>query len=289
MKQLLQLIALLISCNVLAVEDRGLFWRVQSPTATVYLLGSIHFADKSFYPLREAIEQAFLQADNLVLEVNMNADGIEQTRHLIQVDGNYHGEEMIRDHISADTYTKLNAVLQKLGIAYSLVERQKPGLLMMTLTSVQMMKMGFAPEQGIDAYFLRRAQTLGKPVLELESIEQQMHLMLNMSDGDLLLRESLTSLEQVEASMRSLVDSWKLGDAASMDKLIFEDTLQQYPDYQSIYEILFFKRNIAMAKKIQQYLTTNNSYFVVVGAGHLIGAKGIVTLLNNNGHKVSRF
>ncbi len=31
-----------------AVNDRALFWQVQSDTANVYLLGSIHYADESF-------------------------------------------------------------------------------------------------------------------------------------------------------------------------------------------------------------------------------------------------
>lgn len=289
MKRLLQLLALLISCNALAAEDRGLLWRVESPTATVYLLGSIHFADKSFYPLRKDIEQAFLQADNLVVEVDMNADRIEQIRSLIQAEGHYPEGETIRDHISVNTYTSLQTQLEKLSIPYALVEQQKPGILMMTLTSVQMMKMGFAPEQGIDAYFLRRAQALHKPVLELESVSQQMQLMLGMSDGDLLLQESLTGLGQVEESMRALVASWKQGDAVKMNQLVFDDVLKQHPEYQSIYQALFFKRNIAMAEKIQQYLTTQENYFVVVGAGHMIGEQGIAAILNNAGHAVARF
>ena len=41
------------SFQVIASEDRALFWRVDAAEATVYLFGSIHFADESFYRSEE--------------------------------------------------------------------------------------------------------------------------------------------------------------------------------------------------------------------------------------------
>src|SRR3989442_1652112 len=38
---------------------RFLLWKVASPTATVYLLGSVHVATPEFYPLPDAMESAF--------------------------------------------------------------------------------------------------------------------------------------------------------------------------------------------------------------------------------------
>ena len=60
-----------------AENDRAFFWKVSTveggqDAATVYLMGSIHFADKSFYPLRKEIEQAFDQSDYLVVELDVN-------------------------------------------------------------------------------------------------------------------------------------------------------------------------------------------------------------------------
>jgi uncharacterized protein YbaP (TraB family) len=48
---------------------------------------------------------------------------------------------------------------------------------------------------------------------------------------------------------------------------------------------LLTDRNYKMAGKIEQYLTTDNTYFVVVGAGHLVGDEGIVRLLQTKGYK----
>ena len=70
-----------------AVNDRALFWQVQSDTAKVYLLGSIHFADESFYPLRNKIEQAFNTSDYLVVEINIDEDKAQKYRELMQQQG----------------------------------------------------------------------------------------------------------------------------------------------------------------------------------------------------------
>jgi hypothetical protein len=289
MKRLSQLLVLLICFNAYAAQDQGLLWRAQSATATVYLLGSIHYADDGFYPLRRQIEQAFDQADRLVVEVNMDAAGVDRVKQLIEKQGSYQGSDTIRNHIHADTHANLLKQLQQLNIPYALVAQQKPGILIMTLTSAQLMRQGFNPEQGIDAHFLRRAQAQKKPVLELETIEQQLNLLLNIADGDLLLQETLSESEQMEETMSSLVRDWKKGDEKRLNTLLFDDVLAQYPAYLSIYEQLFFRRNLAMAEKIEHYLQTDHSYFVIIGAGHLLGDKGVVALLNNKGHKVVRF
>ena len=289
MKYLALIIIVLLSFNVQAAQDRGLFWRVQSKTATVYLLGSIHFADASFYPMRKNIQQAFDHSDNLVVEVKMDTAGIAQARKMIQKEGVYHGNDTIRDHLKADTYASLRKQLQQLEIPYSMVEHQKPGMLIMTLTAAQMMQLGFKADDGIDIHFIHRAEAQKKPVLELETIQQQLNLLLKIADGDLLIQETLSDFDQTDDTMRSLVQSWKQGDEKRLNTILFDDVLARHPSYLSLYKQLFFRRNIAMAKKIEGYLKTDKRYFVVVGAGHLIGDKSVVALLNRNGYKAVRF
>src|SRR5690349_22883151 len=52
-------------------RTQGLLYKVESTTATVYVLGSIHVADASLYPLDPRILSAFEQADTLVLETEL--------------------------------------------------------------------------------------------------------------------------------------------------------------------------------------------------------------------------
>src|SRR5437879_5160229 len=54
---------------------RFLMWKATSPTATVYLVGSIHVGNSSMYPLPREVESVFVAAKVLAVEINIkNAD-----------------------------------------------------------------------------------------------------------------------------------------------------------------------------------------------------------------------
>ena len=279
---------ILFIASATAFNDRALFWQVQSDTAKVYLLGSIHYADESFYPLRREIEQAFYSSGHLVVEINIDADKAQRYRELMQQKGSYQGEATIRDDISEETYRQLQYRLRRLGMPLDMVHKQKPGMLVLTLTAVQVMKMGFMPELGIDAYFLKRAVDSKKNIIELETVDEQMDIFLNVSDGDILLRETLHSLDEADMLMMHMTRCWKRGDEACLENILFEDAMTRYPSIISIYDELFFKRNESMANDIKRFLEGEGTYFVVIGAGHLVGDKGIPVLLRNAGFDVGR-
>jgi len=271
-----------------AVNDRALFWQVQSENATVYLLGSIHYADESFYPLRREIEQAFNSSAHLVVEINIDDEKAQRYRELVQQKGSYQGEATIRDDISEETYRQLQYRLRRLGMPLEMLHKQKPGIVVLTLTAVQVMKMGFMPELGIDAHFLKKAVHSKKNIIELETVDDQMDIFLNITDGDLLLRETLHSLDDAEILMMDMTHCWKRGDEACLEKILFEDAVTRYPSFIRIYDDLFFKRNENMANAIKGFLDGKGTYFVVIGAGHLVGDKGIPNLLTKAGYEVRR-
>ena len=64
--------SLVVSSGAYAENDKAFVWQVSSEQATVYLMGSIHFADKSFYPLRKEIEEAYSRSNALVVEMDIN-------------------------------------------------------------------------------------------------------------------------------------------------------------------------------------------------------------------------
>jgi len=268
-----------------AENDRAFFWQVTSGQATVYLMGSIHFADKSFYPLRPEIEQAFRRSDALVVELDISKVDSRKYNQLLQ-GGMYKNGRTIKDALSEETWLQLRQRLRHLNVPYDSVKNYKPGILVLTLSAVQVMKMGFDPALGIDAYFLAGAGQ--KKIIELETLEQQINLFLNIPDGDLLLKESLYSLDEAEILMAEMVRYWKTGDEKKMKKMLFDDALREYPAFSKIYDSLFYARNENMTKKIEKMLKQSGRYFVVVGSGHLIGERGIVDTLRKNGYEVTR-
>jgi len=146
-----------------AENDKAFFWQVTSgqgvaQQATVYLMGSIHFADKSFYPLRWEIEDAFRRSDSLVVELDISKTDHQQYNQLLARQGIYSDGTTIKDIVSEQTWLQLRQRLRHLNIPYDSIKNYKPGVLVLTLSAIQVMKMGFDPNLGIDAYFLSKAE-----------------------------------------------------------------------------------------------------------------------------------
>jgi len=280
------LLSLFVFNNAHAKNDRAFFWQVTSGQATVYLMGSIHFADKSFYPLRPEIEQAFQRSQSLVVELDISKIDSQLYKQLLQQRGMYEHGRTIKEAISEETWLQLRQRLRHLNVPYDSVKNYKPGMIVLTLSAVQVMKLGFDPALGIDVHFLSKAGN--KKVIELETLEQQINLFLDIPDGDLLLKESLYSLDESEQLMAEMVRYWKTGDEKKMNKLLFEDAIKDYPAFAEIYDSLFYHRNQRMTASIEKMLKQPGRYFVVVGSGHLLGEQGIVNALRKNGYKVER-
>ena len=60
-------------------------------------------------------------------------------------------------------------------------------------------------------------------------------------------------------------------------------------EIEELNNIIYYQRNLGMENKIEEYLNdTTKTYFVVAGAGHMVGDKGIISLLIAKGYKVKQ-
>ncbi len=274
------------SGNAFARQEKSFLWKVRSGPVTVYLLGSLHFLKKENYPLTLKIEEAFEEADTLVVEANIN-DKSKMDLEGLAERALYPPNDNLKTHLSTETYERTKEKAAKLGIPPEVMDRQRPWLLGLTIASMELVKLGFDPRYGVDRYFLGKSKQ--KRILELESFDSQVQLFSDLSDAEqeLYLLYTMRDLKATHQEFDHLVKLWKSGDTAGM-----ESFLMRYPKedkrLEPAYERFFYERNRNMVSHIEFYLKTNGTYFVVVGAGHLIGEKGIVELLKKRGYRVEQ-
>jgi len=268
-------------------SKKSFLWKVQSKTNTVYVLGSIHYLKKEMYPLNKKIENAFEKSDHLVVEANINDTEKVDTQKLAE-SALYLDEETLEKHISPQTYELVKKELEVLGVPLEIISKQKPWFLALTLASLEIVKLGFDPEYGIDKYFLPKAEGK-KKILELESFGYQMNLFCQLSEKDQesLLLYTLKDMKVVEQELDKLVQAWASGDTKGVESIIIRSLVED-KRLSPIYEKLIYERNRSMASKIEDYLKTKETYFVVVGAGHLVGSQGIIELLKGKGFVVEQ-
>ncbi len=293
LKYLFIIVALFLLDTIWAFADGSVFenkksflWEIKSKQGSGYLFGSIHFANESLYPLSKKIESSFSDSSALVVELNPLTLDMQKMEKMVAEKGMYKGDENIVKNINQDTLRLLSEYLLKKGIPAESILQMKPPLLALNLVTSQLMKMGYYPEFGIDMYFSKKANT-HIPIYELETMEEQASMVFDLSNGEAFLKYTLLDLSTMEADFQDMVDAWKSGDSQKMEELIF-GPFQKDPVLVTLFQRIFYLRNKSMVVKIKDLLQTNKKIFIVVGAGHLVGEKGIVQLLKDTGMSVKQ-
>jgi uncharacterized protein YbaP (TraB family) len=275
-------------CSVTDAESgKNFLWKVWSKKGTVYILGSIHFLKKDIYPLNKKIEESFEKSSNLVVEANVNDVGKIDIEKLIGK-AMYQGDETLENHLSTETYELLRNELGQLGVPIDLVNKQRPWFLALTLTSLELIKLGYDPAAGIDMHFLAKAAG-HKKILELESLDYQINLFSAFSDREqeTFLLYTLKDLHTLDREADSLLSAWMSGDSKALESILSKSA-EGDSRMSSIYEKLLYERNKNMVSQIEGFLRTGETYFVVVGAGHLVGNRGIIEILMGRGYTVEQ-
>lgn len=266
-------------------------WRVVSDKSTSYLIGTLHMVKGSFYPLPVEMEKAFDQARYLVLEIDLTKSEPTKLKQLLTSRGIYlpNSGDSLSKHISEETKKALNDYLTKKGIPASAFESNKPWLVALLITKIELEKHGYQPELGIDQHFLRESRAREKKVLGLETEEFQLGLLSSFSDElqDEMLRLNLLEVNELKQMADEMMVKWRSGDVVGMDAVLTKD-IKKYPELMPVQEKMLYERNVDMAAKIEKMMETGDTYLIAVGSGHMVGDRGIVELLKKKGYKVEQ-
>lgn len=271
--------------------SQPLLWKATSATNVVWLYGTIHVGNKSFYPLHPSVEEAFQRARVVALEADpTNQSDLAEAL----ARAGYRPPDRIDDHISADLLRDLRSVLPGVGIPLEAARMMKPYLLSMALSMRELSRMGYDAQWGLEIHLAQRSSQQGKSLLELESMRAQLDLFdaLPADTQEAMLRSTLDAIRSgsIRRDLHDLITAWKAGDEHGLMAIMDRDTRDLPPAVRDEYRRVFYdNRNEAMAGRIAQILESGRDpHFVAVGAGHLPGDTGIVALLRKKGFAVSR-
>ncbi len=270
-----------VSCssprNIIRQIPSTCMWKVSKDSATVYLLGSIHMARENLYPLDEQIENAFADSDYLVVEIdtkNNQPDPMAMMAKMTFQDP----AKSLKSELSEKTYKMIKEKLDALNMPEMVYSRLKPWAAMLLIMTTDLTGDGYQAQLGIDNYFLEKAGD-DKKILELETIDFQMEMLESLDDmSDEYIEYSMKEMETSNQSVDEMSNLWETGNCNELVDLINQPA-EDFPEHKTLMDKILNDRNKKMAVKISDYLKTGNTYFVVVGAGHLGGSGGIVELL----------
>lgn len=257
-------------------------WRVSKGDKKIYLGGSVHMLRTSDFPLPSEFDVAFSAADVLVLEADVKAPDLIKT---IMTESMLPEGKTLKSVLTEQQYQAIETAAGELGMPMAMIERMKPGMALMSLQTM-VMQSSAELEQGVDMYYYDRAGEKDKTVEFLEGIDFQVNLICNTPfDLDEFIKYSTAEVKNLNITnaLDDIVREWRTGKATAEKEI--QEMTQKYP---SVYKAMFADRNYKWMPKIEKYLDDDKIEFVLVGAAHLWGKDGLLTLLKKKGYSVGQ-
>jgi len=269
-----------------ASTGRSFLWKVTSGSKVLYLAGSVHALGTDAYPLPAAYENAFREAGTLVEEIDLAEAERLTAAPLLLAKGLYTDGRTFEGAVASDTAALVAARLKDTGIPMEMIRTMKPWMVMLMITAFEAQKAGLDAALGLDKYFFDKAREAGKPVLALETAESQIDRFDRMPESlqEQMLRSTLSELEVQRNSVAAMIEAWRTGDAAALEKM----ALSSFDGYRGAYTSLIVERNNNWVPQIEACMARPRPCFVVVGAAHLVGPDGLLALLRKKGYRLEQ-
>jgi len=271
---------LVLSSGQLAAEPS--LWLATKNQQQLYLFGSIHIGSEQFYPLPDTFIQAFERSQRLVIETDVSSLSTNDRRLLQQTTQQASGHTLA-DDISPDYQQKLAKISQQLGLSPSMFDNMQAWYVAIMLSQLQMQNLGYQTELGLDLHFIEQARHNNTPIYQLESFAEQLTTLQQLSHIQTsLLEQTIDDFEHIPQVFEQLVAYWNEGDNQQLFALLKDDPMFQQ-DAEWLSEALLYRRN---RHWISQLTQLNDTSFVVVGAMHLYGEKGLLNELTQLGYVI---
>ena len=261
-------------------------WKVQKDKSVLYLGATFHILRDTDYPLPPEFDKAYKASHVVVFETDIGKLQDPSIQLTLLAQALYTDGSTIDKHVSAETYGTLSAYCTSNGIPLEAFKQFKPSMLMVTLTTLELMKMG-ATQQGVDTFYYRLANNDKKTVEGLETVEEQIHYVVTMADGneDDFVMHSIHDMKTIKQQFSFLVNAWRNGDTEKIHDLLVTELKTKLP---KLYKKLITDRNSTWLPSIEAYLQTPETEFILVGAGHMVGPEGIIEGLKKKGYTVEK-
>ena len=273
---------------VLIEHPERFFWEIRGNKGSVYVLGTVHVADKSFYPLQKNVLDAFDKADRLVSELG----GMPEMEAFV-------GEmqSVIIKNMNADPKKSLLNVLSEddLAFLYETIGDDtvhqlalfNPWILNTVLAQFLMSKIGLNAGDGIDMYLIQRAEN--KKIEALDTAQQQIAVLSygTFDDQLAMLKDSIQALRDIDANreeMHKVRDLYLSNNRKELSAMLV-DLLFEVPSSfsekktQAYIDTLLTDRNRIWAQKFGEYLREGGNTFVFAGTAHFLGKSSVFEIM----------
>jgi len=261
----------------------GLVYKVEGGKVPLYLCGSVHLLTKKDYPLPAGYETAYAESQRVVFEIPP-AELSPEVAGAVMAKYGVLKEGTLDDLLTDDARKALHGWAKENGVPMAALSKLPPWLVAIMISQQSYEAAGMKAKYGLDLHFSKRLEKDGKVGEGFETAEEQFGM---LSGFDLktqmeMIIQSIDEAKEAAKELKLLLDAWRAGDAEGLAK-IMDESMAEFPEVE---KVLLHDRNARWIPKIKTYLEDSTPTMVIVGAGHLCGAKGLLVLLEKEGFKV---
>ena len=271
--------------------SRGILYRVNGGDNNLYLFGSIHFGREDMYPLHDAVYSAFREADVLGMELDLTDMTDREVLEEILEIGLYRDGSRLTDLVPEEIFERYVLLVEGFGYDRDILDHFKPWFAAFELSALIVMDAGYDPELGVEIYLMELAEEEGMEVLGLETISSQLDPFSKLSAESqvLYLQNTIADMREAGEELDEIFTHWEKGNIepfARDRKMMIEQA--ETESLREFHLAFLDGRDEMMTEKIIELLhdDTGNTYFLAVGAMHLVGDNSIVDRLEKSGYDV---
>ena len=275
------LVAGLVAHASFADEHALPIWQIDGDDNRIYLLGSVHLLREQDYPLPSRIEDVYADAEQLIMELDLDDLDEASAQTMVNELGSIRNGSSLAELLGEADYEEASALAAEINFPLQMLATAEPWLAAITIEQLMLQQIGFNPDFGIEAYFVKKAAGDGKEITGLEELSEQLGLLdaLSAEAQRSLLLQTLTDAADIAAKMNELIDAWRVGDAEYLEANMLKD-MQKFPE---LYNAIVVNRNRNWVESIEDLLDDDQDYLIVVGALHLVGEDSVTTMLAERG------
>jgi hypothetical protein len=258
-------------------------WKIADEDTKIYLFGTIHALPKGLAWRTPALERALAEADELVLETVLDETQKGAVAKAALAMGIGKDLPPLKERVPAEKRAELAKLIAVSGAPEKALDRMETWAATHVLMASSMKRLGADAAEGVER---RLAGGSAKPVSGLETVEQQLGFLDQLSEGAqrALLVSALEDPVSTKAQFQDMVKAWAAGDTDAIART-FDDETMLSPELR---KVLMTQRNAVWADWLQQRLAKPGTVMVAVGAGHLAGRDSVQAMLAAKGLKAER-
>jgi uncharacterized protein YbaP (TraB family) len=260
-------------------KDNSLLWRISNKDMKKpsYLFGTMHMICPEDYVWTDAMKNSLQKAEAVCFEMDLDAPDMfmEIAKGMMN-----HSGKRLKDYFSEEDYAKIAKYLSDtMGVDIAMFEQMKPAAIQSLITEKTF---NCSSPVSYEVNIMQEAQRDKKEILGLETPAEQLDLFDNLP-VDSVISELLTMVQgkkEHTEEYTELITAYKTQDLPRLNNLIQKSGSKDI-DLGGFLDTRNEKWVPRMVEQMDQ-----RSIFFAVGAGHLWGDSGLITLLRKAGYKV---